>query len=113
MKSQDPDTLMFLKTSAQTDNSWSVRAIAVQQLARGWKHESGIFEFLWERAISDPFKDHQYGLNPRLTALEAIVDQYPQHLGTLLLLRDRTDNDPDKQVREFAQKKLKQWDVQI
>ncbi|MHC5615319.1 MAG: hypothetical protein ACYTXA_31210 [Nostoc sp.] len=46
--------------------------------------------------------------NPRQTALEIIIKQFPQHPQTLTLLRDRTENDPDQQVREFAQKKLAQ-----
>jgi predicted NACHT family NTPase len=105
----NPDTLILLKKSAQTDNNWSVRAIAVQELARGWKNESGIFELLWERAVTDPFKDQQYGLNPRLTALEAIIEQLPQHPQTLPLLRDRAENDPDEAVRDYAEKQLYQF----
>ena len=46
--------------------------------------------------------------NPRQIALEIIIKQFPQHPQTLPLLRDRTENDPDEQVREFAQKKLAQ-----
>lgn len=32
----------------------------------------------------------------------------PHHPQTLPLLRDRAENDPDEQVREFAKKKLEE-----
>ncbi|MBD0388783.1 MAG: hypothetical protein ICV54_20330, partial [Nostoc sp. C3-bin3] len=43
-------------------------------------------------------------------ALETIIEQYPHHPQTVPLLSDRANNDPDEQVREYAQKKLKQWE---
>ncbi len=60
-------------------------------------------------AVNDPFERKQD--YPRRIALEIIIKQFPQHDQTLPLLRDRTENDPDEQVREFAQEKLKQWEV--
>ncbi|MBW4425842.1 MAG: hypothetical protein KME50_15675 [Nostoc desertorum CM1-VF14] len=42
----------------------------------------------------------------RQIALKAIIEQYPQHPQTLPLLRDKVENDPDWQVRNFAQQKL-------
>lgn len=43
---------------------------------------------------------------PRKIALEVIVSNYPNNRQTLELLRDRSDNDPDEQVREFAKRQL-------
>ncbi|MEW5858644.1 MAG: HEAT repeat domain-containing protein [Cyanobacteriota bacterium] len=107
----DPDTLAILKTCAQASGSWSVRRIALQELASGWKDELGVFEFLCDRAVNDPFeRKNPYQTNPRQTALEAIIQQYSDHSQTLPLLRDRAENDPDEKVREFASKKLKELD---
>ncbi|MEH1783118.1 MAG: HEAT repeat domain-containing protein [Nostoc sp.] len=106
----DPDTLHILKTYAQSDIFWFIRQEALQELAQGWKDEPGMFEFLYKCVLDDPFTSHQSDAesNPRLTVLKAIIEQFPQHHQTLPLLRDRAKNDPDEQVREFAQKKLKQ-----
>ncbi|MBD2537384.1 NACHT domain-containing protein [Coleofasciculus sp. FACHB-SPT36] len=106
----DPDTLPILKTCVQAAGSWSVRRIAVQELAKGWKDTPGVFEFLCDRAVNDPFeRDHPSNRNPRQYALEGIIEQYPSHPQTILLLRDRSLNDPDQKVREFATEKLKNW----
>jgi len=58
--------------------------------------------------ISDRVRDEFSYIqdNPRQTALEAIVEQYPDHPQTLPLLQDRAENDPDEQLREWAKKKL-------
>ena len=105
----DPETLLCLKICAQFDYDWSVRRVALKQLAWGWKDEAWMFEFLLSRSINDPFKRMTtWQTNPRQIALEIIIKQFPQHPQTLPLLRDHTENDPDEQVREFAQKKLAQ-----
>jgi hypothetical protein len=70
-----------------------------------------MFEFLRDLAINDPYPlegEENKRPNPRQTALEAIVEQYPDHPRTLPLLRDRAGNDPDEKVREFANNKLEQ-----
>ncbi|MEH1851122.1 MAG: HEAT repeat domain-containing protein [Nostoc sp.] len=114
---KDSDTLPFLKERAQNDDCWTVRYQALKELEKGWKDQPGMFEFFHDIALDDPFKrtkdeyGHEYiEKNPRQTALEITIEQYPQHPQTLPLLRDRAENDPDEQVREFAQKKLKQWE---
>ena len=82
-----------------------------------------MFEFLCDLAVNEPFKHsylnerfkYSYRIypwrvkNPRQTALEAIIEQYPDRPQTLLLLRDRAENDPDVQLREFARKQLLNW----
>jgi hypothetical protein len=84
-----------------------VRFAAVQELAKGWKDEPGMFELLYDRALNDPFeRKKDWEDNPRQIALEAIIKQRPDSAQTLSLLRDRAENDPDEKVREFAQKKL-------
>lgn len=102
----DPDTLPILKQLATTDNM-IVRYFAMKELAKGWKDEPWMFEFLYNCALNDPFKrQYPLSINPRQTALEIIIEQYPDHPQTLPLLRDRAENDPDEEVREFAKNKL-------
>jgi hypothetical protein len=84
-----------------------VRFTAVQELAKGWKDEPGMFELLCDRALNDPFeRKEDWENNPRQIALEAIIEQYRNHPQTLPLLQDRAENDPDEKVREFAREKL-------
>lgn len=46
-------------------------------------------------------------VNPRRVALEAILSRYLIHPETLELLHDHATNDPDEQLREWAQEQLK------
>ena len=107
----DPDTLLILKSHAQSDEDWDVRRAAVQELTNGWKGEPSIFELLQDRAANDPFvREYDWQGNPRQTALEAIIEQYPDYPQTLPLLRGRARNDSDYEVREFAVQELaKGW----
>jgi HEAT repeat protein len=109
----DPETLPILKQRAQSDDNWYVRLAAAQKLVSGWKDQPGIFEILCDVAIKDPFKrekDWQY--NPRQAALAAIIELYPYRPETLELVRDRAQNDPDQELREFALEKLAELERQ-
>jgi len=103
----DPETLPWLKQLAQSDDNWDVRYSAIQELARGWKDEPGVFEGLCDIAINHFFNSKfKFPNNPRQTALEIMLKQYPDRPKTLEILRDRLTNDPHEQVRNFAQKQL-------
>jgi len=105
----DPETKTILKQRATQDGDNNVRGAAVQGLAKHFKYQLELFEIYYQCAVNGPFKDsHEpfFKPNPRRIALEIIIKQFPQHDQTLPLLRDRAENDPDEQVREFAQKKL-------
>ena len=103
----EPGILELLKQRVVSDESWNVRREAVRQIATGWKNEPGILELFYRIVLNDPFqRENRYQDNPRQTALEAIVKQYPNHPQTLPLLQDRAENDPDEQLREWAKKKL-------
>ncbi|AVH61959.1 HEAT repeat domain-containing protein [Nostoc sp. 'Peltigera membranacea cyanobiont' N6] len=105
----DPDTKTILKERATHDDNWNVRRAAVQELAKYFKYQPELFDIYHNCAVNDSFERKEKNeTNPRRIALEIIIKQFPQHPQTLPLLRDRTENDPDEQVREFAQKKLKQ-----
>ncbi|MEG5171243.1 HEAT repeat domain-containing protein [Microcoleus sp. B3-D7] len=105
----DPETLSILKQRAQYDDDFRVRFLALTELAYGWKDEPEILEGLCDLAINHPFeRQYSFQYNPRQTAIEIMVKQYPDRPKTLEILRDRFANDPDQQVRQFAQKKLTQ-----
>ncbi|MEH1925727.1 HEAT repeat domain-containing protein [Nostoc sp.] len=111
----DPDTLAILKHSATNDDHAEVRSAAVEALGKYFQYQPELFDIYYNCAVNDPFQHQEkrkivWEINPRRIALEIIIKQFPQHPKTLPLLRDRTENDPDEQVREFAQKKLKQWE---
>ncbi|MEQ8538845.1 MAG: HEAT repeat domain-containing protein [Coleofasciculus sp. D1-CHI-01] len=106
----DPDTLPLLKQRIQSDDDGDVRRAAIQELARAWKDEPWLFELLYNCTMNDPFqRENNWEENPRQMALEGIIKRYPDHPKTLTLLRDRAENDADEKLREFAQKKLKQF----
>ncbi|MGB6301834.1 MAG: HEAT repeat domain-containing protein [Rivularia sp. (in: cyanobacteria)] len=107
---KEPEMLSFLKNIACNDDASLVRRIAIAAISKWWKQQPEIIEFLCSCAKNDSCKIHEYWLNPRYVALEAILENYPNHPKTLPLLRDRAENEPDKQLREFAQKKLQEWD---
>ncbi|QKQ74469.1 HEAT repeat domain-containing protein [Nostoc sp. TCL240-02] len=105
----DPDTKSILKECATHDDNWDMRRAAVQELGKYFKYQLELFNIYHNCAVNDPFeRKEEDETNPRRIALEIILKQFPQHDQTLPLLRDRAENDPDEQVREFAQKKLKQ-----
>ncbi|MBD6618730.1 NACHT domain-containing protein [Komarekiella sp. 'clone 1'] len=107
----DPDTKSILKERATQDDNWYVRRVAVEELAKHFKYYADLFDIYYQCAVDDSFKDSHdppYNPNPRRIALEIIIKQFPQHPQTLPMLRDRAKNDPDEQVREYAQKKLAQ-----
>ncbi|MFN6538657.1 MAG: HEAT repeat domain-containing protein [Nostoc sp. EkiNYC01] len=105
----DPDTKTILKERATKDDNSDVRRAAVQGLAKYFKYQPELFDIYHNCAVNDSFEcEEEDETNPRRIALEIIIKQFPQHEQTLPLLRDRAENDPDEQVREFAQKKLAQ-----
>jgi predicted NACHT family NTPase len=105
-------TFPLLHNLAENDPDEQVRWFVMQELAKGWKDESGVFELLYNRAINalSEHRNYLFGYlqenNPRQLALEIIIKQYPNHPQTLPLLQDRAENDPDEKVREFAREKL-------
>ncbi|MBW4626999.1 MAG: HEAT repeat domain-containing protein [Brasilonema octagenarum HA4186-MV1] len=103
----DADTLAFLKTRTTADDTSVVRYAALKALGKNFTYLPELFDIYYNCAINDPFERKQsYQTNPRRVALEIIIKQHPHHPQTLPLLRDRAENDPDEQVREYAQKKL-------
>ncbi|MCG6138095.1 MAG: HEAT repeat domain-containing protein [Nostoc sp. LLA-1] len=106
----DPQTKTFLQQRASDDNSWNVRGVAIQALGKHFRGQPELFDIYYNCAVHDPCKHSDFfNENPRRIALEIIIKQFPQHSQTLLLLRDKAKNDPDEEVRNYAQKILKLW----
>jgi len=79
----------------------------VEAFGKYWSYEAGIYEFLYNCAINDPFeREEDWQTNPRQTALEAILEHHQDNPQTLKLLLDRAENDSDEQLRELAQQEL-------
>ncbi|MBN3940406.1 HEAT repeat domain-containing protein [Nostoc sp. NMS9] len=105
----DPDTCSILKDRATFDDDEYVRYSAIQVLAKHFRNRPDLFEIYYNCAVNDSFEGSHnppYKYNPRRVVLEIIIKQFPQHPQTLPLLRDKAENDPDEQVRNFAQQKL-------
>ncbi len=61
----------------------------------------------YNSVLSDPFnRKYDFQINPRQIALKALLTHYSTHPKTLELLRDRAANDPDKQLRQWAEEQL-------
>lgn len=61
-----------------------------------------------DRALSDPYSQTgSFPYNPRFTALEAIIEHYPENPGVLPLLRSLASEDEDEQVRALADRRLR------
>ncbi len=114
----DSNILSVLKTCVQLDNDGYIKYYLMQELIQGWQVSPDIYDFLYKCAIDDTFNVVIWNFSGdtnifcRQTALEAIIEQYPEHPQTLPLLRDRADNDPDKRVQKFAKEKLREWELE-
>ena len=115
----DQDILIVLIKCCQLENNNlikdSLRETLMQELIQSWQPSLDIYDFIYDFAADDSFSplvafESNYNCHPRQTALEIILENYPNHPKTLPLLRNRAENDPDEQLREFAQKKLQEWD---
>ena len=107
-RTNESQTFEWLKIRAAQDEDSQVRAIALVELMRGWKDEPGMFEFLRRRALTDSYdRTGSFAYNPRFTALEAIIEHYPENAETLPLVRSLAVSDADEQVRALAGRRLR------
>ncbi len=103
------ETLNWFKTYAQYAQNPIIRALAVQELARGWRDAFNVYEILSKCAFADRFRrQHPEEVNPRLCALTVMIEQYADAPQTWEFVGDRAENDNDPQVRAFAQAQLAQ-----
>ncbi len=79
----------------------------MQALAQDFKDDPNLFDFWCDQTINYPFeRKYDWEGNPRQTALNTLVRQYPTQPKTLELLRDRAQNDSDPQLKEWAANQL-------
>ncbi|OKH17435.1 NACHT domain-containing protein [[Limnothrix rosea] IAM M-220] len=110
----DPDALPIVVKIAQSDENWATRHSAVETLSQYWGCSSDLSDIFSEIAVNDPGGEKGYlEGDPRCAALEALITHYPTYPKTIKLLRDHAINDPDEQLREWAQEQLKIHDAKI
>jgi hypothetical protein len=108
-----PETFANLKNLARFDKYPQVRYGAVKNLIEFWQDNPEVLELLcWIVvndlfSLDDPSAEFSWYRNPRRVALESLIFYYPAHPKTLELLHDRALNDPDDQLRTWAQAQLK------
>jgi hypothetical protein len=114
-----PETLSILKKHAEDEKDPRIRRIALEELIRiayreGAESRKGvettdIFDFLCDRILKDPFENEVDALtiNPRKTALRALLKNHPKHFKAIELLRICAVNDPDEQLRQWSQEQLR------
>ena len=124
-RNNSPELICFLRSCASNDQDFNVREEALKGLAKNHSQYSDLFDFFYKRSIDDSFKrgdgytsdphnrKFKWQNNPRQTAMEALLTHYLAHPKTIELLRDRAINDPDEQLREWAQQQLKIQDAKV
>ncbi len=111
----DPEVLSLLKSLAQQAKESFVRKTAVEAIVEYFTQTLGVFELLCEAAVQDPFqRENSKQFNPRQTILESLLARYSTHPKTFKVLHNhRAINDPDEQLREWAQEQLEIHDAKI
>ena len=98
---------MKVQEYIQEDEERAVRCAAILATSRYYPTNSVTFELFCNTVQNDPFIRKYIGEdNPRQLVLEALLSQYSDHPKCLELLRDRSINDPDEQMRTWAKEQL-------
>ncbi|MEQ8751980.1 MAG: HEAT repeat domain-containing protein [Coleofasciculus sp. G1-WW12-02] len=99
-----PDTLPWLKQTAQSDDDWIVRQAAVEEIAKGWKDDSDTLPWLKQTAQFDDEGD------VRLTAVQEIAKGWKDDPDTLPWLKQKAEYDDYLFVRYAAVQEIaKGW----
>ncbi|WP_346292475.1 NACHT domain-containing protein [Sphaerothrix gracilis] len=102
-----PDTFPLLQELIYEAGDWGVRNIAVEAIASHYYDYSITPKLLIDVIKFDAFRRiHPEQSNPRKSALNGLLEYYSDLSETIELLSDRAANDPDEQLRSWAQKKL-------
>jgi HEAT repeats/NACHT domain len=103
----EPDTLSWLKEFIQHEKSKHVRLAVVKAIARIWKDDPNTLSIVKNCCQYDKAKYVRIGV------IEALTEGWKDHPlskpEVLDLLIDRSNNDPDEQVRKFAGEQLTIW----
>jgi HEAT repeat protein len=101
----EPGTLNWLKDIALQDRNDMVRFYAVCSIAEYYIKNDSVFKLLCQVASQDPYRGENDD-NPRKIALEAVVENYIDRPEVIELLRDRSTQDPDEELRIWAEEQL-------
>lgn len=105
------DVFHLLKKIAKDDADSRVRCFAVKGLSNKLIGDKDLLDFFVECILND--KADSQSWNPRRTALKNLFSHYPTHPKTIELLHNRAINDPDEQLREWAQEQLEIHNAKI
>ena len=79
----------------------------MKELAQGFKDDPDLFHFWCDRALKDPFnRGSDWQDNPRQTALNILLKQYPKQAKTVEVLQECAQNDSDNKIRKWAAEQL-------
>jgi len=99
---------------ALSDKSSYVRWMAIDGVVEHCSDYFETYELLCSLVSNDPFvRIEDRETNPRKHSLSCLLEYYSEEANTLQLLRDRAINDPDEQLREWAQEQLEIHDAKI
>jgi len=108
---EHPEILTFIMDRAKHDSDGRVRSYILSKLPVYWKEDPSVFDFLCQQAVLDSYQIGKVKRpNPRKAALESLLTHYSSHPKTFEQLCDRALNDPDEQLREWAQEQLAKWE---
>jgi HEAT repeat protein/GTPase SAR1 family protein len=109
----EPDSLTWLQNIALQDRDDGVRFSVVCSIYTHKIQADWVFKLLCQIASQDPYRGKNEH-NPRKIALEAVVENYIDTSGRLCqrpevieLLRDRSTQEPDEELRIWAEEQLK------
>lgn len=112
--SNEPEVTDRLKKIAQSGEGFDnyLQKTSVRLLIEFSENREEIIDFLCEATISNDFEFPSNSItlrfkeNPRKVIIEILLEFHPTHPKTLSLLHDRVLNDPDSQLRQWAQEQL-------
>ena len=103
------EILHLFKDRAINDADSYTRILAIEGMVENSRKDKNLFGFLIKYVLHDDSESGflKYFENPRQVALKALLNHYSTDRRIFELLHDRAINDPDEQLREWAQEKLK------
>jgi hypothetical protein len=105
----NPEAFDILKNRLQDGSDPAIQALIIEALAYDSKVSPELLEIFCKAAKITPFSNvPNWDLHPQRASLKALITHYSAHPQTIALLHDRAINDPDEQLREWAQQQIEQ-----
>lgn len=99
----DPEVFTMIKTAIHHDNHPAVRTDSISALVSGWKDDPEILPILKAHIHKE---SSTWG---RQTTIRLLTENWKDDSEVIAILLDRALNDPDEQLREWAQEQLKNF----